>query len=66
MRNPSDEMWDELGRVKYVRADITEALEAKLEKATEGLLEILRIVPLHPAGDIALATLRAIKGEDKC
>jgi hypothetical protein len=41
----------------------TAALLADLEEAKKGLLEIHRIVPLHPAGDIALATLKKLKDE---
>jgi hypothetical protein len=41
----------------------TDELEAKLAKARSGLIEIFRIVPMHPAGDIARATLAEIEGE---
>lgn len=40
-----------------------EALTEQLTEARAGLLEIHRIVPLHPAGDIALATLKKLKDE---
>jgi hypothetical protein len=37
--------------------------DAKLAKARSGLIEIFRIVPMHPAGDIARTTLAEIEGE---
>jgi hypothetical protein len=48
-----------------VNSDRVEALLADLEEAKKALLEIHRIVPLHPAGDIALATLKKIKERDR-
>ena len=50
--------WDGVGEIEL---DHNGKLRAGVEEATKALLEIHRIVPMHPAGDIALATLKKLK-----
>lgn len=53
--------WDGVGEIEL---DHNGKLRTGIEEATKALLEIHRIVPLHPAGDIALATLKKLKEMD--